>query len=65
MRAVVLAGLLVALAVAVIAFAGDLMIVGYAAIGAGGLWLAFTDGRDRPIRPEPTEIEKPCRARRG
>lgn len=65
MRAAVLVGLLVALAVAVVAFAADLMLVGYAGIGAGGLWLACVDGQDRPIRPESTEIEKCRRVRRG
>lgn len=65
MRAAVLVGLLLALAVAVIAFVGDLMLVGYAAIGAGGLWLAFADGQDRTLRSESAESEKSGRVRRG
>lgn len=36
MNRLVLAGVLVALAVAAIAFAGDMVLVGYAAIGVGG-----------------------------
>ena len=65
MKALVLLGMLAALVAAVIAFATGLVLLGYAAIGAGVLWLALAGGQARPSRWAPAETEHDRRRRHG
>lgn len=62
MKTIVALGLL---AVAVVAFVAGLLLVGYAALGTGGLWLAVTDSEAPPNRQSPVEREPRRRDRRG
>lgn len=65
MKALVLLGMLAALAAAVIAFATGLLLLGYAAIGAGVLWLSLAGEQARPSRWKPAEVEHGRRRRHG
>lgn len=65
MRLAVLVGLLAALAVALVAFVAGLLLLGYASVGSGVLWLALAGERACPSRWEPAEIEHDRRVRHG
>ena len=65
MKAAVLVGLFATLAAAVVAFAAGLLLLGYAAVGSGVLWLALAGERARPSRWAPAEVEHGRRGRHG
>jgi len=64
-KTLVVLGLAVMLAVAVVAFVVGLVLVGYAALGTGGLWLAVTASDTPPDQQGPGNREHSCGGRRG
>lgn len=62
-KTLVLTGLVISLAATVAAFTAGLVLLGYAAIGSGLLWLALASERARPSRWTPAEIEHGRRKR--